>query len=455
MKLAPPPLTIGDDGFDENTDLFGFKAFAERFANLVEALDSSTVFMLDGPWGSGKTTFARQWTGLLRRRGHAVVYFDAFANDYQDDAFVALAGEVYACAGPEKPEGFDALKDSFLKSAAGIRKTLPSAAVRIAVNFSTQGTVPQGIVAQLTDAIESAHRSQLEKRIAQANGTTQAVGEFRDHLSALVRELPKHSTAGGGETKRADESTRKFIFIIDELDRCRPTFALNLLERVKHLFSVDEICFVLVAHLAQLAGMVEKEYGVANGERYLEKFHHQRVTLPVRDERHQGLRPKYLEYLWKTMRVQIDDPAVLDLIAGGLNALAEVYDLPLRTLERIAGNVALVCVATHKGYFRFAPLVSGLCVMRTVAPETYEKARTGRLRENEATKFLRFDEWDDSDNSGVKWHKDAWTYATTRGTQHESLEQFDNFFRLYKIDRLDMIRVTCACIDDFQQRAAE
>ena len=59
--------------------------FGERFANIVETLDSVAV-VLDGPWGSGKTTFTQQWAGLLRQREHAVVQFDAFANDYQDTA---------------------------------------------------------------------------------------------------------------------------------------------------------------------------------------------------------------------------------------------------------------------------------------------------------------------------------------------------------------------------------
>ncbi len=72
MKLAPPPLVIApDDGF-ENTDIFGYKDFGERFAHIVEALDSTPVIVLDGPWGSGKTTFTQQWAGLLRQRGHVV-----------------------------------------------------------------------------------------------------------------------------------------------------------------------------------------------------------------------------------------------------------------------------------------------------------------------------------------------------------------------------------------------
>ena len=323
MKLAPPPLVIGpDDGF-ENTDIFGYKEFGERFAHIVEALDSATVIVLDGPWGCGKTTFTQQWAGLLRQRGHAVVQFDAFANDYQDDAFVALAGAVHACSKDEKPEGIEKHKASFLKSAAGVTKALPSVATRVVVNLVTQGALSPAAVSKLVESIESAGTSQLEKRIAKAQENTQVIRKFRERLCELARKLAHGTTSGTEETKPANKPKQKLVFIIDELDRCKPTFALNLLERIKHLFSIDEIVFVLVANLPQLAKMVEKEYGVDSGAQYLEKFYHMRVTLPVPDTRHQRRRFEYLEHLWQKMSVEIDVPRILELITNHLYALAE------------------------------------------------------------------------------------------------------------------------------------
>ena len=356
MKLAPAPFTIGpDDGF-ENTDLFEYKDFGERFANIVEALDSATVIVLDGPWGSGKTTFTQQWAGLLRQRKHAVVQFDAFANDYQDDAFIALAGAIHAYSGDGKSEGAEKLKETFLKSAAGVGKALPSIATRVAVNLVTQGALSAAAVSKLVASIESANTSLLEKRIAGVRENTQAVEEFRERLSELAMELTRYSTTSEEEAQPRNKATRKCVVIIDELDRCKPTFALSLLERIKHLFSVEEIVFVLVAHLAQLAKMVEKEYGVDSGARYLEKFYHRQVRLPVHEQQPAKQRQDYLEHLWKSMRVQNDDPRILQLVTEGLGKLAEIYDLPLRMLEHVAGSVVLVCVATNRNHFSIRAL---------------------------------------------------------------------------------------------------
>ena len=458
MRLARPPLVIGpDDGF-EQTDIFGYKDFGQRFAHIVEALDSATVIMLDGPWGSGKTTFTQQWAGMLRQRRHAVVRFDAFANDYQDDAFVALAGAIHACSGYDEPEEIEKLKASFLKSAAGITKALPSVATRVVVNLVTQGTLPSTAVSKLVESIESGNRSQLEKRIAKAHENTQAVSEFRACLSELARKLGQGTTSGTEETVPPDKAKRKFVFIVDELDRCKPTFALNLLERIKHLFSVDEVIFVLVSHLPQLARMVEKEYGVECGALYLDKFHHLRVTLPVPDARHERHRLEYLNHLFKKMAVQIDEPRLLELVTDQLWCLTETYNLPLRTLERIAGTVALVCAATNRRYFRLPPLISGLCVMRVVDPQAYGQARTGHFGMNDALKFLRLDEW--NGNMSTNSMESAWKYATAtekelNEQEWQRLHSLHGSASLFDVERTDMIKVTCRYIDDFWQPASE
>lgn len=187
MKPVPPELAIGpDDGFD-NTDLFGYKEFGERLANVVEAFDSAAVLVLDGPWGSGKTTFTQQWAGLLRRRGHAVARFDAFAHDYQDDAFVALAGEVFAHSQHEKTEGLEKFKAPFLKAAAAVTK--PSTAARVVLNLVAPGVLSPAVISKLVESIESAQTSQLEKRIAKAHEGARAVEEFRKRLSELAVEF--------------------------------------------------------------------------------------------------------------------------------------------------------------------------------------------------------------------------------------------------------------------------
>ena len=74
---------------------------------------------------------------------------------------------------------------------------------------------------------------------------------------------------------------KPIVFIIDELDRCKPDFALELLEQVKHLFSVKGITFLLVTNREQLEESIKSKYGQGiNPTNYLHKFINIWLTMP-------------------------------------------------------------------------------------------------------------------------------------------------------------------------------
>jgi KAP family P-loop domain len=93
LRLSPPELEIGvDEGFTPERDIFGRKPFAEQLTRIVRRIDGPAVLLLDSPWGTGKTTFVKMWLGELSKADVPNIYFDAFANDYLEDAFLAVAG---------------------------------------------------------------------------------------------------------------------------------------------------------------------------------------------------------------------------------------------------------------------------------------------------------------------------------------------------------------------------
>ena len=105
FRVAPPDLNIRDtDGFNNKSDIFGYAEFGGRLANIVYNMTPPFVFALTGEWGSGKSVFARQWAGELRKRwaqdgenrkaeDAPVIYFDAFANDHQENSLFAWPGK--------------------------------------------------------------------------------------------------------------------------------------------------------------------------------------------------------------------------------------------------------------------------------------------------------------------------------------------------------------------------
>lgn len=80
------------------------------------------------------------------------------------------------------------------------------------------------------------------------------------------------------------ENAQKLIVFIDELDRCRPNFAVEMLERIKHYFDDDRIIFVTSINKEQLIHTVSKFYGANfDSTGYLNKFFDLNVHLPVID----------------------------------------------------------------------------------------------------------------------------------------------------------------------------
>jgi hypothetical protein len=69
--------------------------------------------------------------------------------------------------------------------------------------------------------------------------------------------------------------------LIDELDRCRPSFALETLERVKHLFDVPGVVFVLFVHGPALHSAIRRTYGQQiDPSAYLRKFISLTLSMP-------------------------------------------------------------------------------------------------------------------------------------------------------------------------------
>ena len=264
LKIKEPEIEIGEDGFAKHCKL-GRAPYGKKLSDLVERIDDPLVIALDGGWGSGKSFFLKCWAGAHKTKNHGsaeVIYFDAFQHDYLDDPLIALTGLI--------AERF--------KSEEGLIASVKNAALKIAPSLARIGLAAATAgVSELTTAAGDAALKAGEKEIAEAaekywekeNGRRAAMEEFREAL----KKLTSPEEEGG--------TPRKIVIIIDELDRCRPDFALALLEVIKHFFSIDHITFVLGVNLKELQNSVRARYGQGvDAERYLGKFIHLHMSLP-------------------------------------------------------------------------------------------------------------------------------------------------------------------------------
>ena len=411
-RLAPPPFEPGPfEGF-EVSDIFGTKGAGERLADLVGGLEGHSVIVVDGEWSTGKSVFVRQWAGLLRRRGHPVVFFDAFVHDHLDDAFFPLFGSLLGAA--SSPEGgvFDAFREKLVESATRVARAMPWVAADLALGAATGGLVRGSDVrTAIPEAgADGTVSGMIEARLKDVQDHLGCVEEFRNAIANAVDEASER------------DARSPLVFIVDELDRCRPEYALRLLERLKHVFAADGVCFVLVTHLGELARMAQHAYGIKHGDAYLQKFYHYRLNIDaILNENTESARKRYLDHLCTNADLFLDPSYHGRVVIDNLIRVSR--EVSLRDLERIVLNWTLVRrlfgsnLDFDSGEIRDW-LGLGLGVMRHVAPELYGQAAAGALRWSDAERFLRLEQWEERDGElGERY----WRQFTVDGI--ESLPQ--------------------------------
>ena len=433
MRLKPKPLEIGDEtGFGEH-DLFGRKDFAARLTNLVKNIEDPTVFLLDAQWGDGKTTFLKQWAGELRNARIPVVEFDAFAKDYQADPFIVLSAEIFAAA--QMVESIEnSTRANFLESAKSLGKASLSIIAQIAISKVTSGELSLEDVKKLGEAPMDDFSAIIEERLKSAEADAELLSSFRESLEKLAKGM-------------SIEEGSPLVLIVDELDRCRPSFAVELIEKIKHVFSVPGVHFVLSAHLPQLAKIFQNTHGLGKDEQalvYLEKFYDVRVKFPAPRYYRNTTTKSYIEHLW----FQLNLPS-MDLNNGSVNfreSLESVFQnrrVSLRTVEKIMTNLALYYAGNSAGGVENVLFVTGVCIIRHSDPELYEKIASSTVTWDDINGFFGFDSWSEETTSslfrehwrlifGQEVSSDLKSFSGSKGDANQLLseitKQIDNFY---------------------------
>lgn len=248
-QLKYPEPEISRDNLWQD-DCLGRGAMASTLTGLVQHQTYSLTVSLDGGWGTGKTFFLKRWQKQLQAEGFHAIYFNAWEDDFHADPLVAIVGQLVEFA-DQKNMVEHAKEDirEIIKQIKEEAETIPS------LYNMTRKILGTFVGTELPPVDFSCQESPFDKYEKQ----TESKRVFREKLQALA--------------KISGEKTDKpLIFVIDELDRCRPTFAIELLERVKHLFDVDGLVFVFGINREELSKSIQSIYGEIEVDIYLRKF---------------------------------------------------------------------------------------------------------------------------------------------------------------------------------------
>lgn len=250
-------------------DIFNRESIAQAMSRILCEFDRQDVSpaVLCGPWGCGKSVHAQRMMQHIEThyaKTHRCIYWNAATVDFAKEPLpmfvAALSREVQG----EK-------RDEFARNGLALcAGALIGGMTSIASQFSSHwlGVDARQVVADAKqDALDSSAPDAL-------------VGSFKQFLDVSTQE-EKRMEAAARLVELAGEG-KELIIIIDELDRCRPNFALSLLESIKHLFCRTHCRFLLVMNKVSMVSSIQHLYGLDENQAslYLNKFITQDFSLP-------------------------------------------------------------------------------------------------------------------------------------------------------------------------------
>ena len=330
---------------------------------MLRSIEGPCVLAVDAPWGAGKTTFLNMLARHLRNQEFPVVEFNAWETDFTSDPFLALSEEL---TNGVREYTVGPLSDEIekVKSAA---KDVVRLAVPSVIRLATAG------ILDISPLIEreagQALASLAKKRLSEYLDARTSLQTFRASLGEFATRL--------AESKH----NLPLIVVIDELDRCRPSHAVELLETAKHLFMVDGVVFVLAVNRSELAHSVRAIYGSDfDAPGYLRRFFDVDFRLPDAD------RQRFLEEILDRAGLQGDNR---DVIKYWLPAFFVASDLSLRRIAQSIHRLGVVFASLPSDRPALAFAATMALVMRTLDSDLYSAFARGEVGEQKALEFLR------------------------------------------------------------------
>ncbi|MEZ8010027.1 MULTISPECIES: P-loop NTPase fold protein [Vibrio] len=244
----------------ETRDEFQRRPVAEKVITLLQSDIDISPMVIDGGWGTGKTEFCQKLIQLMKIGDTShLIYIDAFQADHANEPLLTLLSGIIKLIpeGIQRKSFIEKAKPAIRFGAKAVGKALVAHALRQEANDIVNDFDKE--VQKVADKALDASVNALIKDHVQSN-------QNLNSLQTALEELG---------------SSKPIIIFIDELDRCRPDFAVSMLEVIKHTFNVPSLKFVLVTNTQQLRAAINNSYGdEVDANRYLDKFLKFRFTLP-------------------------------------------------------------------------------------------------------------------------------------------------------------------------------
>ena len=348
-------------------DLLNRKEYVENIITLFKKSEEPLVIALSGQFGIGKTTLLRMIIARAEVFNFKTIYFNAWKSDYIENAFSAILSEII----------------SIFSSRSKVKKGLVNAGKKIlqlgVPNIIKSITFNIVDLSEITtEVISTIKRGFASEELNRHIELKKCINNFKNELDNATAEYRKEG--------------KQILIVIDELDRCKPIFAIKILESIKHLFDVSNIHFIFGLDYEQLSQSISYIYGPnTNVNGYLRRFFDLQFEIP---------RPEikdYLNYLFELYDLNgiielrkeyIGNEHDKEEFLATIYGLSRIYNASLRDLEKCFNIFALVLRITKESLYIFSAVLAFLIMLKLFDNNTYRKIVNYEMKIEDIIKYF-------------------------------------------------------------------
>ncbi len=330
-------------------DKLNIKKYVIDFAHLIEQETANInhnakVYSISAEFGGGKSFFCEKLHKVLQTDSVPVATLNIWEMDFYENPLMPLLikiNDIYDIYNPYKKN-----KQRFNKICNAIKALF---------------------LTKFFDGIKL-NTDRLVRIYNKLNNST----NIYDNYKKYEQELSVLKTALTDWIKKLNKPA---VIIIDELDRCRPDFAVSTLEILKHFFDIPGFVFILALDEGQLQSSVKRLFGTENFDGYKRKFINNSFILPDPDKQ------DFTKYLYEKSGIQniinnihnqkreilfqSDENELLtsaDVIQNYFSAYSIWFKFSLRQMEQVFDRLYLFTKQFNAGKMLYSPDLAVLLV---------------------------------------------------------------------------------------------
>ena len=249
VTLSCPDIEVSKEDPFKN-DLLDRKDAIKSYTRLLSKVQGPGVISVNATWGDGKTTFMKMWAAHLRQNNIIVTDLNVWDSDHSNNPLNAITSS---------------LTKQLLKSKIIDEHTREKLLKTAVFTLRAISMFSPAVINKIFDI----GADLAEKHLKAQEEANESIHEFRKQLEEIALKTSRK------------QKGHPIIVMIDELDRCRPPYAITFLEIAKHLFNVKHVVFVLAINKNQLEKSICAIYGNKFDSRdYLRRFINRELQLP-------------------------------------------------------------------------------------------------------------------------------------------------------------------------------